>query len=284
MNQNIKFEKSALVVAHPDDEILWFSSVIDFVDKIIIIYNGTSNKEVLLGRNKIFNSKILPYQEKVKCLKIEEADVFNKSNWDFPKLTSYGVKLNSKKYIQNFDEIKEKLSEELLDYQNIITHNPWGEYGHEEHIQVFNAISKVSEKINFAVWVSSYFSEQSLKTMSLFKNLISKETYRFEINKDICEKVKSIYISNKAWTWSENYEWPKHESFFKLNFNFSKLNVVQNKIPEIWSDMNFILIHYVHLTKFSIIRSKIIQLLKTILPESIFSLLIKIKKKNEISK
>ena len=187
--------------------------VIDFVDKIIIIYNGTSNKEVLLGRNKIFNSKILPYQEKVKCLKIEEADVFNKSNWDFPKLTSYGVKLNSKKYIQNFDEIKEKLSEELLDYQNIITHNPWGEYGHEEHIQVFNAISKVSEKINFSVWVSSYFSEQSLKTMSLFKNLISKETYRFEINKDICEKVKSIYISNKAWTWSENYEWPKHESF-----------------------------------------------------------------------
>lgn len=279
MNQNIKLEKSALVVAHPDDEILWFSSVIDFVDKIIIIYNGTSNKEVLLGRNKIFNSKILPYQGKVKCLKIEEANVFNKSNWNFPKLTSYGVKLNSKKYIQNFDKIKEKLSEELLDYQNIITHNPWGEYGHEEHIQVFNAISKVSEKINFAVWVSSYFSEQSLKTMSLFKNLISKETYRFEINKDICEKVKSIYISNKAWTWSENYEWPKHESFFKLNLNFSKLNVVQNKIPEIWSDMNFILIHYVHLTKFSIIRSKIIQLLKTILPESIFSLLIKIKKK-----
>ncbi len=248
MNQNIKFEKSALVVAHPDDEILWFSSVIDFVDKIIIIYNGTSNKEVLLGRNKIFNSKILPYQGKVKCLKIEEADVFNKSNWDFPKLTSYGVKLNSKKYIQNFDEIKEKLSEELLDYQNIITHNPWGEYGHEEHIQVFNAISKVSEKINFSVWVSSYFSEQSLKTMSLFKNLISKETYRFEINKDICEKVKAIYISNKAWTWSENYEWPKYESFFKLNLNFSKLNVEQNKIPEIWSDMNFILIHYVHLT------------------------------------
>ena len=283
MNQNIKFEKSALVVAHPDDEILWFSSVIDFVDKIIIIYNGTSNKEVLLGRNKIFNSKILPYQGKVKCLKIEEADVFNKSNWNFPKLTSYGVKLNSKKYIQNFDKIKEKLSEELLDYQNIITHNPWGEYGHEEHIQVFNAISKVSEKINFAVWVSSYFSEQSLKTMSLFKNFISKETYRFEINKDICEKVKSIYISNKAWTWSENYEWPKHESFFKLNLNFSKLNVVQNKIPEIWSDMNFILIHYVHLTKFSIIRSKIIQLLKAILPDSIFSLLIKIKKKNEIS-
>ena len=26
MNQNIKFEKSALVVAHPDDEILWFSN------------------------------------------------------------------------------------------------------------------------------------------------------------------------------------------------------------------------------------------------------------------
>ena len=39
----IDFKNSVLVVAHPDDEILWFSSIIKDVDKIIIVFNETKN-------------------------------------------------------------------------------------------------------------------------------------------------------------------------------------------------------------------------------------------------
>ena len=54
------------------------------------------------------------------------------------------ININSilKKYINNFDILVKKLTFELKDFKNVFTHNPWGEYGHEEHIQVFKAIEK----------------------------------------------------------------------------------------------------------------------------------------------
>jgi hypothetical protein len=275
----INFKKSALVIAHPDDEILWFSSIINKVDKIIIVFNKTNDEKVLHGREKIITKGLLPYKDRIICLNIEEANVFNKSDWKFPKLTSYGVRVNSYKYKNNFNKIKLKLAEELKNYKNIITHNPWGEYGHEEHTQIFKVIEKISYELNFIVWVSGYFSEQSYRIMTLFKNLIDDEFCRLNIDYEFCEKIRNIYIFNKAWTWSKDYEWPQQETFFKLKSNFYNLEVETTKTPKIWSQMNFILMYHVHLTKLSVIRGKIIQFLELIIPNYLFKLLVKIKNK-----
>ena len=94
----IDFKNTVLVVAHPDDEILWFSSILENVSKIIIIFKGTDNKRVLFGRNNILNSKILPYTNKITCLEIEESNVLNNSNQKMPKPTIYGMKTSSIKY------------------------------------------------------------------------------------------------------------------------------------------------------------------------------------------
>ena len=275
----IDFKNSVLVVAHPDDEILWFSSIIKDVDKIIIVFNETKNEKVYAGRKRIFDSGLLPYKNKITYLNIEEADVFNKTNWKLPEPTEYGVQVNSKKYFKNFNKLKTKLTYELKDFKKVITHNPWGEYGHEEHMQVFKAIEKISKEFNLCVWISGYFSEQSYRMMSLFKNFTSKEFYRLKIDSTFCEKVKLTYISNEAWTWSDNYIWPQYECFFKLSSNFFNLDKKKLETPAVWDQMNFILMYHVHLTKLSIIRSKIIQFLELIIPNYFFKLLIKIKNK-----
>jgi len=272
-------KKSVLVVAHPDDEILWFSSVLDKISKIIIVFQGTDDMKISSGRNDILNSNILPYSNKIVSLGMSEANVFNKANWQMPETTNYGIKVNSLKYEDNYDKIKDKLFKELEGFEDVITHNPWGEYGHEEHVQVFKAILKISKKLNFSIWISSYFSEQSYKIMSLFKNFVSKDFQNLKINSELCEKVKSIYISNEAWTWSNNYKWPQNESFFKLKTNFFDQDIGVIETPHVWDQMNFILMYHINMTLIDRIRSKIIKILGLILPNYFFKLLVKIKNK-----
>ena len=273
----INFKRSVLVVAHPDDEILWFSSIIQNIEKIIIVFNKCENKMVNIGRDKIFNLELLPYKEKITNLNIKESGVFNKANWKIPKSTEYGIHVNSRNYIKNFSKINEKLHNELKGYENVITHNPWGENGHEEHVQVFKSIKKISYELNLSVWIPGYFSEQSYRMMSLYTEFVSKKLDRYKIDNEFCQKVKNINSNNNAWTWSNNYLWPEYENFFKLKSKFFFLQEENSETPSVWSQMNFILMYHVHSTKLSIIRSKIIQFLELILPSYVFKLLIKIK-------
>jgi len=273
------FKKSALVVAHPDDELLWFSSIISNVDKIIIVYNKTQNQIINKGRNKIFNSKILPYSNKLICLKLDEANVFNKSNWKFPIPTKYGLKINSKKYKYNFEKLCIKLLGELKNCSNVITHNPWGEYGHEEHSQVFKAVEKISTQLNYSIWVSGYFSFQSFNLMSMYRNLIDKKFYRKKIDYKFCKKVQLLYSSKKCWTWSDEYIWPQYESFFKITRNFLNLKKRYKNNIYSWDQMNLVSIYKTNITKYDYLRSKIIIAARYLLPQFFFKKIVKFNKK-----
>lgn len=275
MDTNLIFDQSALVVAHPDDEILWFSSVLENVDKIIFVFKGTKDKKVFYGRSDILNSKLLPYSKKIKSLDIEESNIFNTSNWKIPKSTKYGIENNSINYKENYSNIFKKLSEELIGVKNVITHNPWGEYGHEEHVQVFKAIFDISTKQKYSLWVSGYFSEQTYIFMSLHKKLMSETFINKKIDKIYCNRVKSIYINNNAWTWSDNYKWPLVETFIKIEGNIINTENEGIYMPLVWNSMNFILMYKIHTSYFSKIRSKMIQVLKSFIPTFLFNLIVK---------
>jgi hypothetical protein len=279
----INFENSALVVAHLDDEILWFSSILENVDKIIIVFKGTNNKTVFYGRDFILNSKVLPYAKKITCLEIEESDAFNSSNWKMPKPTEYGVKNNSITYKENYFKVRNKLIKNLVGFKNVITHNPWGEYGHEEHAQVFRVIMSLLTELNYSIWVSGYFSERSYNMMSLFKKNISKNFVTCIINKKFCESIKSTYIENGAWTWSNDYNWPQSEIFYELFKTTKNLEISSAKTPQTWDQMNFILMFEIHLNYFSKIRSKVIRFLQLFIPKIFFNILVKNYKKIKFS-
>ena len=68
-------KKYAVVVAHPDDEILWASSILENAEKIIICFNDLSSNEKLSSSRSRLQ---LEYPLKnVHFLNIDEASINN---------------------------------------------------------------------------------------------------------------------------------------------------------------------------------------------------------------
>lgn len=160
--------KSILVAAHPDDEALWFSSILDKVDEVIICFLECDSKPHWgIGRKKSLSEYPM---KNISCLGIDESGAFNGANWRNSVITTYGIEISNKdisdeKYIENYNKLKEGLENKLTDCRNVFTHNPWGEYGSEDHIQVYMVVKQLQESMNFDLWFSNYCSNKSFNLM-----------------------------------------------------------------------------------------------------------------------
>lgn len=106
-------ENSAIVAAHPDDEMLWFSSILASVGKIIICMVGSQSKPEL-GPAREASMRHYPLPNLVS-LHIDQADTLGSSaDWANPVLTGYGIamprrpelsKRNKANYLANNDSI-----------------------------------------------------------------------------------------------------------------------------------------------------------------------------------
>jgi len=217
-----------IIVAHPDDEIIFFSSILRQASKVIICFSETLDKTVNNGRLKLLNK--IPFKNFL-FLKIKEPNIFNTTNWSFDK-KRYGLKKpnkNIKKYKKYCVQLEYKLSNILKFGDTVYTHNPWGEYGHEEHILVFKTIIKLSKKLNLKIFVNGYVSNKSFNLMKLKQHWLSKEFKFKNIDQDLTKKISQIYKSNFCWTFNDDYKWPKKDIFYKINKDFirskKKLNI-----------------------------------------------------------
>jgi len=138
-------EHSAIVVAHPDDEVLWFCSVLHEVDHVLFCYEALpGHPELSRARSRLAAEYPL---ENVTRLLFDESDAFNCADWENPVLTRYGLEVHEpasslSRYAELFPELVRRLTVELAPFRTILTHNPWGEYGHEEHVQVHRAVER----------------------------------------------------------------------------------------------------------------------------------------------
>jgi len=217
--------KKAIVVAHPDDEILFFSSIIETVDKIIVCFGPSSSKKVTDGR-KLLQSRY-PLKN-IEWLNVQESNDLL-ANWNNPKLTNFGIFVtrNKNEYEKNFRYLAEFFKKKLAEYDVVYTHNPWGEYGHEEHISVFKAVCSATASTKTAVYVSSYISDRSKKVFDSQKALLGSELLVGSIPTSLCESIKRLYIAHDCWTWNDEYTWPDTELFIKIG-NHSSLH--KNKL------------------------------------------------------
>lgn len=211
-------EKSIIVAAHPDDENLWFSSILSKVDWIVFCYLTVESKSTWTeGRAK----SLLEYpQRNIICLELTESEVFWGVDWSHPIRTEYGLKITAKQfsdtvYRMNFEVLKNRLRETLRGYQNVFTHNPWGEYGHVEHVQVYCAVKSLQEEMGFKLWFTNYVSNKSLTLMSIEYPQIGPYTHTRKTNKQLAISIAEIYKRNKCWTWYDDYEWCEEETFIK---------------------------------------------------------------------
>jgi len=141
------------------------------------------------------------------------------ANWKKPKKNKEGIVVgkNSSFYKKNYVDLKLKLSK-LIHYGEVIyTHNPWGEYGHEEHVQVFHVIMELAKELNLKVYVNNYVSNKSYLLMTMEQHLLSDIHHIGIPDLNLNLIFKKLYQSNLCWTWNEDYCWPKSESFFEIN-------------------------------------------------------------------
>jgi len=219
-------EKSAIIISHPDDEVLWFSSVLKKAHDIVIVFNDYSPNEKLgIGRQEALKNH--PCKSLV-TLAIDEPISYDKTTWSNPTLTDYGVQLQNpecdKSYQETFNEVVNALTTYLTEAQptTVFTHNPWGEYGHEDHIQIYRALEMLQASFGFQLLVSCYSHSKTL--MKLEINKLSNTFYIGQPNLQIYQQVKQLYLDNDVWTWHDNYVPPKNEYFFSVNQTATESN------------------------------------------------------------
>lgn len=224
-------KNSVIVVAHPDDEILWFSSIMQDVSQVIIAYEDCW-AEPDLGAKRAAAVAELPHKNAIS-LKIDEAGTYGCANWKKPELSEHGIAFShgtikrelkrsvinalpfinkptapksvSDMYAENYHILYDLLDQKLDAGMNVFTHNPWGEYGHEDHLQVFRAVDKLRVKKGFTQWMSNYVTDRTLPlAMTYFSDKLT-HYQRLQTDKVYAEDVTNIYRKHDCWTWRNDW-------------------------------------------------------------------------------
>ena len=156
--------------------------------------------------------------ENISCLELEESELFWCVDWNHPVRTEYGMEITENirpdtLYRNNFHLLVEHLRQLLRGYKNVFTHNPWGEYGHVEHVQVYRAVKYLQPELQFRLWFTGYVSNKSATLMTHEYSTMGPNLGLMKTDKVLAESISDLYKKNGCWTWYEDYEWCDHETF-----------------------------------------------------------------------
>ena len=231
MSKDTMLQNSIIIAAHPDDELLWFGAILDRVDQVVLVYEDFWPKpEVGKARAAVLDN--YP-RGNVSTLRISEAGTHSCADWNNPRLSDYGIELGfeaqkrdlkqkvkrvigtsnappcgiAKRYRDNFDRICDMLRPVLRPDMNVFTHNPWGEYGHEDHIQVYRAVEKLRQEIGFTQWMSNYCTERSLPLAMRYFDNADEDFVQLPVDPAFADSVADVYRKHDCWTWADDWKW-----------------------------------------------------------------------------
>ena len=149
--------RSAVVVAHPDDEILWLSSVMAAASHVVLCYGAPFGKpKKAAARRRAVAALPLP---SLVNLAIPESGTrlwwIGAIQYDTDRHGHCRGRARQR-YDDNFNTLLAGLRPVLAGCADVYTHNPWGEYGHPEHIQVYRAVTALQAELGYTVWFSNY--------------------------------------------------------------------------------------------------------------------------------
>jgi len=231
-------QRIGLVFAHPDDEVIFASSLIQDSSKIIFCYSALKSDPVVSKGRRMLkeiypfkNTKFLELTEPNRLPSIEE---FN--DWRFPVETEFGLKSHHKNLNDdedNFNKLFLSLKDHLMDLDIVVTHNPWGEYGHPHHILVNRVILKIANIYNFQIYVPGVFSLKSKNLMMISSHRLHTHPEILKVNKDIARELQGLYMQNNCWTWSSDTRSPDNNIFYRQAKN--DFNSIQPEIKSSYS-------------------------------------------------
>lgn len=207
----------AVVAAHPDDETLWLSSVLARAAKIIFCFGDPYERpKKAAARRKAVAA--LPLHGLVD-LALPESGAGFSVDWRNPRITATGLAITdaaaAARYDANYAALAERLRPLLADMRHVFTHNPWGEYGHAEHVQVHRAVTALQQELGFTLWFSNYAGKASLPLARLVD---ARWSMRLAVPPDraLAHRLRDIYRRHGAWTWSRWHRWPEEETLYVL--------------------------------------------------------------------
>jgi LmbE family N-acetylglucosaminyl deacetylase len=216
-------EKLAIVMAHPDDEVLWACSALRAAEKIVLVYGPMRTAPKLTeGRRAAMAAFPL---ETLDWLEMLESEVYDSACWPNPREMPYGLYphrvlrllggFDAQRYRDGFAALQDTLRQRLTGMHNVIVHSPWGEYGHEDHVQVFRAVASLADELKFTVWVPGYYAEKSEMLMRRSLRYFGAPTAPMPIDAGLADEISQIYKRTSTWTWFDEYTWPETERFFR---------------------------------------------------------------------
>lgn len=215
------FDRLAIVMAHPDDEVLWACSALRAAKRIVLVFGELKDgPQLTAGRREAMAAFPLPGLD---WLEMVEAGSFDSASWRHPRETEYGVHLHPSlrvmwsfdpaRYRAQFSELQDRLRVSLKGMRNVIAHGPWGEYGHEDHVQVFRAVAGLAGEMGFRLWVPGYVAPKSEMLMRRNLRFFGRPTEPLPIDRALAEEIAQIYKRTGTWTWFDSYTWPESERF-----------------------------------------------------------------------
>jgi len=211
----IDFARAAVVAAHPDDEVLWFASLVPRVSRIVLCYGMQAAGTLRAERRRVVED--YPYRS-VDFFDLIQPGSYKGAIWPNPVLGSMGLELAipSPLHERSFSEVVARLRRSLTGMTTVFTHNPWGEYGHEEHTLVYAAVNSLRLECGFELYVSSYVGVAMLDLCRQVINEGINDVHQQRIDATAAAMLADLYREHGAWTWFQTWDWPGKESFFRL--------------------------------------------------------------------
>ncbi|MCV0397341.1 MAG: hypothetical protein K5872_19620 [Rhizobiaceae bacterium] len=238
-------DNSMIVGAHPDDELLWFTSILPRVDEVVIVYSDFWAQPGIGERRR---AAIADYPRgNVTCLDIAEAGAYGCAEWTQPRPSPHGISLGleasrreitrlarksiskvaplditriaaegvARAYEANFHAIYDALKTRVRPGMNVFTHNPWGEYGHEEHVQLFRVLDRLREEVGFRLWMSNYCTDRAMPLAMRYFHRAPGGYIRLPADKAFADRVAEVYRRHDCWTWAVDWAWFDEECFME---------------------------------------------------------------------
>ena len=229
-------DNSVIVAAHPDDELLWFGAILPQVDRVVTVYEDAWFDPELGEKRR---AALARYPRPIESLGLAESGAAGCADWSAPEPSDHGIafgshvwKRNLKQrvlstlgridtphatreahYAANFETLVERLSPILADARNVFTHNPWGEYGHEDHVQLFRVCERLRETLNFRLWMTNYATERSLALASTYFGHGPLDHVTLPVDAGFCERAADAYRETDCWTWAHDWQWFSEERY-----------------------------------------------------------------------
>jgi glycosyltransferase involved in cell wall biosynthesis len=218
-----------VVVAHPDDEVLWLAAVLPYATKVLAAFSVAGGDSALTRGRELVRTHY-PFSG-FEFLGLQNADVYGQSDFLSRAPVDHGVSLmrscppvRAERYRSNYPALLAAVDPYVGPQTDIYTHNPWGEYGHEEHVQVNHAVVALARRHGCSVWAWDGLSSEKLISNDVwlradyYPDDALGDVPRRELAVDLesYKEIRALYQRNGAWTWHDDYLPPNPSRFLQL--------------------------------------------------------------------